>query len=74
MPDFATRKDVLYALQFGGEKLVYEGGARSRWFLERSGVPVAKTIAHRVVNLSHVTDVPMLPGAALRAFMWKVPL
>lgn len=52
MPREATIKDVLYALEFGGEMLIAErkSGAAggSKWKLSRSGVVVDRRVAEAI--------------------------
>lgn len=53
MPKALTEKDVLYALQYGGESLVR---TQKGWRLA-SGAPVPKRIAEKVRAQAHLTIV-----------------
>lgn len=49
MPKSATVKDVIYALQFGGELLISTqaniGGGKIKWSLSKSNLPVDQRTA-----------------------------
>jgi hypothetical protein len=74
----ATIKDVRYALEFGGERLLrtyshderMKGGAQ--FTLSRSGAPVAADIAAEVLADPHVQEMNdgLLPGHS-QQFEWR---
>lgn len=75
----ATRKDVLFALEYGHERLVktivVNGGANrypDHWNLSQSGVEVPAPIAREVVNDPHIVeaDSGLFPGMA-QSFVWR---
>lgn len=45
MPKPVTEKDVLYALEYLGSRLVMHAGVKASWTLEPGGLKVAPSIA-----------------------------
>lgn len=75
----ATHKDVLFALEFGHEKLIKTiviNNTASRnpdhYTLSRSGLDVPYGIAHEVINDPRVVeaDSGLFPGMS-QSFAWK---
>lgn len=74
----ATKKDVLYALQFGGERLLrtythderLKGGAL--FSLSKTGKPVGTDIANDILSDPHVALVEdgLFPGHS-QQFEWR---
>jgi hypothetical protein len=73
----ATRKDVLYALQYGHEKLIktfVPGGGRNpdEYSLSGSGVTVERKVARELLNDPHLVpaDEGLFPGSA-QSYEWR---
>lgn len=74
----ATKKDVLYALQFGGEKLLRTHDRDERrnngivYTLSKSGYPVKPSVAYSVTQDHHVVscDDGLFPGHT-QQYEWR---
>ena len=73
----ATRKDVLYALQYGHERLIKTivpagGKDPDEYSLSGSGVRVDRKVARELLSDPHVVvaDQGLFPGMA-QSFVWK---
>lgn len=74
MANAATVKDVLYALEFLGERLcrwpTLKPGGKSAWALEPSGRKVPESVANTVRSSSQVTTVPSSRYGEV-SYVWK---
>lgn len=71
MPKVATLKDVLYALEYGHEELVYASGAKgSPWTLSQSGTKVDRHVADAA--RSHVEVVALAAPHGTARYGWRV--
>lgn len=77
MKSKVTRKDVLYALQFGHEKLIktfVPGGGRNpdEYSLSGTGVPVDRKVARELLCDPHIVpaDDGLFPGMS-QSYEWK---
>ena len=73
----ATRKDVLYALQYGHERLIktiVPGGGKDpdEYSLSGSGIQVDRKIAREILNDPHVVAAEdgLFPGMS-QTFTWR---
>lgn len=72
----ATRKDVLFALEYGHEKLVktivYNAKPPDQYTLSGSGIEVPAGIARDILSDPHMipADAGLFPGMA-QSFIWQ---
>lgn len=71
----ATLKDILYALEYGGENLLhtirYDKGS-SDWSFKRSGMPVDPKAAQKFMESGHCQpmDDGLFPGSS-QTYGWR---